>query len=153
MVVVVVVASSLLVIAVGLANHCRIISSLIRWRQRFFSFWLELTRFKGVRRQRRQLANGLRKYAKIARIFARMKLYAFEERRFLILLVWLNLQMLICLLAKKAKMGRLAISFINEALRLQKIRLFYHRYVFFYCSCNVVYMLCMYDFVRMFIFL
>ena len=56
----------------------------IRWRQRFFSFWLELTRFKGVRRQRRQLANGLGKYAKIARIFARMKLYAFEERRFLI---------------------------------------------------------------------
>ena len=41
---------------------------------------------------------------------------------------------MIGLLDKKAKMGRLAISFINEALRLQKIRLFYHRYVCFFVS-------------------
>ena len=47
---------------------------------------------------------------------------------------------MIGLLDKKAKMGRLAISFINEALRLQKIRLFYHRYVYFFCFCNVAYM-------------
>ena len=52
---------------------------------------------------------------------------------------------MIGLLDKKAKMGRLAISFINEALRLQKIRLFYHRYVNLFCSCNVVHMyVCMY---------
>lgn len=89
-----------------------------RKKRRSFRFWLQLSRYRGIRRRRRALADVMAAYSLKARCFQRIKLHNANVKK---------IERVVGSLHRKARLFNLFGTHLRQFYRLQLLKNYYHR--------------------------